>query len=260
MEHRHFSASSINDSKSLVIWSFYTHQYVSVHIKNRKFLSGNFLTRNYKQVNRNKLQALGDAAYFYWMCRFVFSIIIKKEGADAMKEFMLTDIRERQNVNLLKYKKQIVQVIEEVIEDTLVVVETNRFVILQNNITNEEVRNIRSKQAKVRGIKNSCVNHPILFIGRKLSKNDAREYVLADVDYRESEDLRNYKKIIHETINEMITGAKVIVRENKYTIYKPITSGQARRIGRSLALTELSEFAHRRAVLFEGREVAETRY
>ena len=133
----------------------------------------------------------------------------------------------------------------------------NRFVILQNNITNEEARNIGSKLAKVRGLKNSCVNRPILFIGRKLSKNDAREYVLADVDYRESEDLHKYKKIIHETINEVIPGAKVIVRENKYTIYTPITSGQARRIGRLLAFTELSEFAHRRAVLFEGREIEE---
>ena len=64
------------------------------------------------------------------------------------------------------------------------------------------------------------------------------------------------KKLIRKTIHQVIPDIKVKVKPDKYILEKDaITNGQARRIGRLMAQTELYEFARSRIVLFEGKEI-----
>ncbi len=174
-----------------------------------------------------------------------------------MREFYFTDLMCRNEINLEDYKSTIqlaVQTVLEDLEDADIIVEEKRFVILDQNILNEDARAIGRLLARS-PLGDYCIDRPVLFVGRNRG-NGEREYLLADKTFRDKVDLREHKKLIKETIHQVVPDLKVKVKSDRYIFDKDkVTSGQARRIGRLMAKTELNQYAHRRAVLFEGREI-----
>lgn len=174
-----------------------------------------------------------------------------------MREFYLTDLMCREDIDLKKYQSVIqlaVQTVLDDLEEDDIIVEEKRFVILDHDIQNEEAREIGRLLVST-PLGNFCINRPVLFVGRNRGKK-YREYVLADTKLRDEIDLTKYKKLIRKTIHQVIPDIKVKVKPDKYILEKDaITNGQAGRIGRLMAQTELYEFARSRIVLFEGKEI-----
>jgi hypothetical protein len=82
-----------------------------------------------------------------------------------------------------------------------------------------------------------------------------RAYQLADVSLRESVNLTVYEDVIKEIIHQVIPSAEVIVQPDRYLIKNEISKGDAIRIGRNIAHSELGRFCLQRAILFIGHDI-----
>ena len=172
-----------------------------------------------------------------------------------MREFFLADLDYRSSVNLKNYSEYIGMAVHTILEDAEVIVEENRFIILNDNLRNIESRAIGKLIAST-PLGAYSIDRPILFVGNNKGKN-LKEYLLADKDFRKEIDLTEHKKLIKRTIHKVVPALKVKVRPDRYIIDRnAVTSGQARRIGRLMAETELNKFSHKRWVLFEGKDIA----
>lgn len=63
-----------------------------------------------------------------------------------------------------------------------------------------------------------------------------REYSLQDPEYRKTVDLRNYKKIIEDSVHEIAPSAVVTVYRDRYTLSPDLPKGDLIKIGISLVL------------------------
>lgn len=82
-----------------------------------------------------------------------------------------------------------------------------------------------------------------------------RKYRLADTNNRNDVDLTEYADLIESVIQEECPDVKVSIEEKSYTVNKELTKGEAIRIGRALAKTELGKYCANRYVLFFGQTV-----
>ena len=106
----------------------------------------------------------------------------------------LADLDYRSSVNLKKYSSYIGLAVHTILEDAEVIVEENRFIILNDNLRNIEARAIGKLIAST-PLGAYSIDRPILFIGKNKGKN-LKEYFLADKDFRNEIDLTEYKKLI----------------------------------------------------------------
>ena len=84
-----------------------------------------------------------------------------------------------------------------------------------------------------------------------------RKYRLADSTNRKDVDLTKYEEQIMEAIHKERPDVKVTVNQDSYTLDRELKRGEAIRIGRALAKTELGKFCANRYVLFFGQTVEE---
>ena len=82
-----------------------------------------------------------------------------------------------------------------------------------------------------------------------------RVYKLAAPYHRSYVDLRDFKDIIKQAVHQEVPNAKVVVKEDCYEIDRDISKGDAIRIGRTLASSELGKYCLQRATLFIGHTV-----
>ena len=82
-----------------------------------------------------------------------------------------------------------------------------------------------------------------------------REYKLADSTNRKDVDLTKYEKQIIEAIHKERPDVKVTVNQDCYTLDRELKRGEAIRIGRTLAKTELGKYCANRYVLFFGQTI-----
>lgn len=83
-----------------------------------------------------------------------------------------------------------------------------------------------------------------------------KEYRLADKEYRKNVDLKDYTDIIEKCVYSLSPDANIEIHNDSYVINTPITTGQAREIGKRMGKeTLLKIYALDRYVLFEGRNV-----
>ena len=79
-----------------------------------------------------------------------------------------------------------------------------------------------------------------------------REYSLQDPGYRKKVDLRNYKKLIEDSVLAIAPTAVVTVYKDKYTITPDLPKGDLIKIGRLIAHTDLGQYCMIRPILFKG--------
>lgn len=84
---------------------------------------------------------------------------------------------------------------------------------------------------------------------------EMRLYRLASSQNRKVIDLRNYETIIVTIVTSVVPLADVVVSESEYIILTDITKGEAIKIGRALAHSELGQFCISRPILFIGEEI-----
>ena len=82
-----------------------------------------------------------------------------------------------------------------------------------------------------------------------------RRYQLADTNNRNDVDLTEYADLIESVIQKECPDVKVSIEEKSYTVNKALTRGEAIRIGRALAKTELGKYCANRYVLFFGQTI-----
>lgn len=82
-----------------------------------------------------------------------------------------------------------------------------------------------------------------------------RSYQLADAEHREKVDLTKYEKIIVKIITDEVPEAEVIVEENQYFVTPDLTRGQAIRIGKAIASSDIGKYTMFRPSLFVGKKV-----
>ena len=83
-----------------------------------------------------------------------------------------------------------------------------------------------------------------------------RKFELASEDTRAYVDLRDYERIIRETVERVIPGATVVIRRNCFII-DALTQGQSRSLGRELSKTDLVKYQKTVCRLFAGSETTE---
>ena len=81
-----------------------------------------------------------------------------------------------------------------------------------------------------------------------------RLFTFASGAARKEVDLRDFEDIIINTVKEVIPGAKVKVYPDGYVVDK-ITTGEAIKIGRKLASTELCTYCIKISKLFNGENL-----
>jgi len=81
-----------------------------------------------------------------------------------------------------------------------------------------------------------------------------RTYSLANPDFKNTIDLTTYKILIEYTILSIVPTAQLQVNKNEFMILSEITTGEAIKIGKALAKTELGHFCLSRPILFVGRK------
>ena len=84
-----------------------------------------------------------------------------------------------------------------------------------------------------------------------------REYTLQDPEYRQTTDLRDYKKIIEESVEAIVPGTAVTVLQDRYIIPSDISKGDLIKIGRLIAKSELGQYCVIRPILFKGENIDE---
>lgn len=171
-----------------------------------------------------------------------------------MREFYFADAMCRNEIDLKEFEAVIQLAVQTVLDDARIIVEEKRFIILDNGLADIEARMIGKLLAGTQ-LGSYCINRPILFVGKDQGMG-FREYFLADRNNRTEVDLTEYETLITDTIHEVVPDIKVWVYPDRYMIKKDqVTSGQARKIGRLMAKTELNRYAQKRVVLFEGKEI-----
>ena len=87
-----------------------------------------------------------------------------------------------------------------------------------------------------------------------------RKYTLASADSRASVDLRDYKDVITDAVNEVMAGVdnlEVIVTKDYYTVSPTPEKGDAIRIGRIICKSALNRHCVQIPKLFSSIEVKE---
>ena len=84
-----------------------------------------------------------------------------------------------------------------------------------------------------------------------------REYQLADSIFKNSIDLRDFKKEIQDAVAKHTQNVTVYVEKDRYILDKNISKGDAIRIGRTLAAGPLGQYCLLRATLFSGHTIKE---
>lgn len=82
-------------------------------------------------------------------------------------------------------------------------------------------------------------------------------YQLANPEYRNNVDLTKYKKLIEKLVTDEVPDAMVIVKETQYYVSPDLTRGQAIRIGRAIASSEIGKYTMSRPSLFVGKKISE---
>lgn len=173
------------------------------------------------------------------------------------KEYRLADRENRKLVDLKEYnetiKASVMKVIDIPQED--IVVEEDCFILVDFPVSNADSREIGKKLSNYKSpMKTLCINRPVLFVGTKTDKG--RMYVLANMKYREKVNLQKYSDVIIKCIHSVCTDAEVNVLKDSYIITTPITTGQAREIGKRMGKNpSLKVYSLDRYVLFEGKNV-----
>lgn len=85
-----------------------------------------------------------------------------------------------------------------------------------------------------------------------------REYSLQDPEYRKTVDLRNYKKIIEDSVHEIAPSAVVTVYRDRYTLSPDLPKGDLIKIGRLIAHTDLGQYCMIRPILFKGEVIRDS--
>ena len=85
-----------------------------------------------------------------------------------------------------------------------------------------------------------------------------REYTLHDPEYRKTVDLRDFKKIIEDSVFEVAPNAIVEVYKDRYTIIPDLSKGELIKIGRLIAHTNLGQDCMIRPILFKGEVIKES--
>lgn len=181
----------------------------------------------------------------------------KKNTTVRGREYRLADRENRKQIDLKMYDETIKSCVRKVIDipEEDILVEENCFVLVDFPITNADSRGIGKELSNYKSpMKALCVNRPVLFVGTKT--NEGRIYSLANAEYREKINLQEYSDIIKDCIHSVCEDAVVYVLTDSYIISTPITTGQAREIGKRMGKhPSLKNFSLDRYLLFEGKNV-----
>lgn len=82
-----------------------------------------------------------------------------------------------------------------------------------------------------------------------------RIYELANVELRGEVSLLDYKDIIEQVIKEEAPEVKVTIEPDRYILDTDISKGQAIRIGRKIAKSDLGQYCLLRSTLFLGHSL-----
>lgn len=181
----------------------------------------------------------------------------KKNTTVRGREYRLADRENRKQIDLKMYDETIKLCVRKVIDipEEDILVEENCFVLVNFPITNADSRGIGKELSNYKSpMKALCVNRPVLFVGTET--NEGRIYSLANAEYREKINLQEYSDIIKDCIHSVCEDAVVYVLTDSYIISTPITTGQAREIGKRMGKhPSLKNFSLDRYLLFEGKNV-----
>ena len=173
------------------------------------------------------------------------------------KEYRLADKEYRKNVDLKDYTKIIKDSVIKVLDisEKNILVESHHFIILNFDVSNSNSREIGKELSGYKSpMKSLCINRPVIFVGEKT--DSGRRYMFANSKYRKKVDLKDYADIIEKCVYSVSPDANIEIHNDSYVINTPITTGQAREIGKRMGKeTLLKIYALDRYVLFEGRNV-----
>lgn len=82
-----------------------------------------------------------------------------------------------------------------------------------------------------------------------------RIYELANTELRGEVNLLDYKNIIKQVINEEAPTVKVTIEPDRYILDTDISKGQAIRIGKKIAQSQLGQYCLLRSILFVGHSL-----
>ena len=84
-----------------------------------------------------------------------------------------------------------------------------------------------------------------------------RKYTLANGSMRGVVDLRDYSDIITAAVQEFAPSSTVVVCQDYYTVFEPLTQSQAVKIGRRICESNLSQYCIKLSKLFNSKEVSD---